>query len=312
MEWMKKWDVFVCGDINVDLLIPGADRLPPPGEEWEVSSMETTPGGGAALFALGLGKLGMRPVFQGRVGDDFFGEYLSGCMSDVGVDTLLLKKVEGTRTGISISFTTPKERSFLTFRGSCGVADLRDISFEYMQQARHVHLTGYAGSQNHEMYADFLEKLRKSSTDITVSFDVGWDPAGEWSERIYELFPLVDILFMNETECVHYSKMETAEQGVVSFAKQGCLAVAKLGKKGAIACRDGRVYKCKGFPVVAVDTTGAGDSFNAGFVYGFLQGADIMGMLSYGNGCGALSCTGFGGNTNFPTEEELLGFVERS
>ena len=85
---MKKWDVFVFGDINVDLLVPDISGFPPAGEEWEVPTMETAPGGGAALFALGLARLGLKPVFLGSVGDDFYGEYLKKYMEETGVDIL--------------------------------------------------------------------------------------------------------------------------------------------------------------------------------------------------------------------------------
>ena len=306
---MKKWDVFVFGDINVDLLVPNVNRLPPAGEEWEVPVMETAPGGGAALFALGLARLGMKPVFLGRVGDDLYGNYLKRYMEETGVDISLLETGTDARTGISISFTDDRDRSFLTFRGDCKVPDIEDISPAQVSQARHIHLTGYSESVNHQAYLAFLQKLRRE-TDVTVSFDVGWDSTGEWSKRIYELFPYLDVLLMNETESLHYSRKETAREAALDFASEGCMAVIKLGRKGSLCCRDGQVRSREGFSVTAVDTTGAGDSFNAGFVYGFLKGEEPETALCLGNGCGALSCTGLGGNTMFPTLEKLRAFIE--
>lgn len=306
---MKKWDVFVFGDINIDLLVPDVNRLPPAGEEWEVPVMETAPGGGAALFALGLARLGMRPVFLGNVGDDLYGTYLEHYMEKTGVDISLLKKCTGTKTGISISFTDHRERSFLTFRGDCRVPDIREVAMEQVAQARHIHLTGYAESVNHDAYLAFLQKLR-SKTDVTISFDTGWDSTGEWSQRIYELFPYLDVLLMNETESLHYSRKATAWEAALDFASGGCMAVIKLGKKGSLCCRNGQVWSREGFSVTAVDTTGAGDSFNAGFVYGFLKGEEPENALCLGNGCGALSCTGLGGNTMFPTLEQLRTFIK--
>ena len=72
----KKWDVYVYGDVNIDLVVPGVSSLPKPGQEDEVPVMDTYVGGGAALFALGIGKLGLHPVFQGEVGDDCYGELI--------------------------------------------------------------------------------------------------------------------------------------------------------------------------------------------------------------------------------------------
>ena len=81
-------------------------------------------------------------------------------------------------------------------------------------------------------------------------------------------------------------------------------------KKGSIAVKDGRLYQAAPYIVEAVDTTGAGDSFNAGFVYGFLRGKSMEECLKCGNGCGALSVTALGGNTGFPTEEKLETFIK--
>lgn len=230
---MKKWDVFVFGDINIDLLVPNVSSLPAPGEEWEVPVMETMPGGGAALFALGLAKLGLKPVFLGAVGDDFYGSYLRDCMERTGVDGALLETLAGEQTGISISFTDQQDRCFLTFRGGCGTPDIRRISMEQVSQARHIHLTGYAEAVNHEAYLSFLKALRRD-TDVTVSFDVGWDSTGEWSRRIYELFPYLDVLLMNETECLHYSGKSTAREAALDFASRGCMTVIKPDRKSVV------------------------------------------------------------------------------
>lgn len=305
---MKKWDVFVYGDINVDVLVPNTDTLPPGGEEWDVPVMETMPGGGAALFAMGLAKLNLHPVFKGALGGDCYGHYLFDCMKSVGVDTELLEVNPEKKTGISISFTNERDRSFLTFRGTNADIDFGQIPMEQVKDARHIHVTGYCGSRKHDQYLTLLKKLKKE-TDVTISFDLGWDDSGEWNPAIRELFPYIDVLFMNETESIHYGRTKTAEEAAKEFAGYGPLTVIKLGKKGSLAVKDGQVYHKEGFTVSVVDTTGAGDSFNAGFLYGFLRGAAVEESLRFGNGCGALSCTGLGGNTAFPTEETLLQFV---
>ena len=182
---------------------------------------------------------------------------------------------------------------------------------EWVSQAKHIHLTSYSESVNHEAYLDFLQRLR-SKTDVTVSFDVGWDSTGEWSPRIYELFPYLDVLLMNETECLHYSRKTSVREAALDFTSRGCMAVIKQGKKGSLCCRNGQIWSREGFSVTAVDTTGAGDSFNAGFVYGFLNREEPETALELGNGCGALSCTGLGGNTMFPTREKLYEFIGKS
>ena len=304
----KKWDVYVYGDVNIDLVVPGVERLPDPGTEVDVPVMETFVGGGAALFALGLAKLGLTPVFQGSVGRDMYGTYIRSLFRELGVDDSLLLDSDERKTGISISFTNERDRCFLTYRGTNEGLSLRHMDLGKLPGARHVHVTGYEGTSNHEEYLSVLKQIRAIG-DVTVSFDVGWDMTGAWYEGIFELLPMIDVLFMNETECLHYTRCPDVESGARRLAEKAGMAVIKLGKNGAMAVRDGQVCAAPTYPVTVVDTTGAGDSFNAGFVYGFLRGLPMEDCLKCGNGCGSLSVTRLGGNTGFPMRTELEQWI---
>ncbi|MEG0318293.1 MAG: carbohydrate kinase family protein, partial [Niameybacter sp.] len=230
----KKWDVYIYGDINIDLVIPGVERFPLPGQEDVVGTMNTYVGGGAAVFTLGIGKLGLKPVFQGTIGDDCYGKFIRDEFHTQNVDDTLLATSEINKTGISISFTNEKDRSFLTYRGTNDEIDLSKINLVGVRQARHIHLTGYAGSKNHHQYLDLVRKV-KDVGEVSISFDVGWDDAGEWYEGIYELFPYIDVLFMNETEAIHYSRKADVRAAVLDFAKTCPQVVAKLGSEGSLA-----------------------------------------------------------------------------
>lgn len=305
----KRWDVFIYGDVNVDIIIPGVEKFPEPGQEDITDTMETYVGGGAALFTLGLGKLGLKPVFQGSLGEDCYGKFILEEFHKSNVDNSLLCFSRKHKTGISLSFTNEKDRSFLTYRGTNEEINLGDIDLDQVKQARHIHVTGYEGRRNHGEYLKLLKEV-KELQDVSVSFDVGWDASGEWYEGIYELFPFIDVLFMNETEAIHYGRKAEAREAIGEFAAQAKIAVAKLGKKGSLACMGREFFQAAPFQVKAVDTTGAGDSFNAGFLYGYLKGKSLTECLSIGNACGALSVTAYGGNTAFPTEKRLYEFLE--
>lgn len=304
----KKWDVYVYGDVNIDLVVPGVESLPDPGSEVDVPVMETFVGGGAALFTLGLAKLGLTPVFQGSIGRDMYGEYIRNLFRELGVDDSLLLDSDTKKTGISISFTTEKDRCFLTYRGTNEGLSLKYMDLEQLPYAKHVHVTGYEGATNHAEYLDILTKIHEMG-DVTVSFDVGWDMTGVWYEGIFDLLPMIDVLFMNETECQHYTRCEDIETGARKLAEKAGMAVIKLGKQGAMAVKDGEKFFAPSYKVQAVDTTGAGDSFNAGFIYGFLQGLPMEECLKCGNGCGSLSVTKLGGNTGFPFRAELEQWI---
>lgn len=304
----KQWDVYVYGDVNIDLVIPGIEKFPEPGQEDEVPVMETLVGGGAALFTLGVGKLGLHPVFQGAVGDDCYGRLILEEFARRNVDVSLLEVSDTLKTGISISFTNERDRSFLTMRGTNEKLDISRIRVEEVRKARHIHMTGYAGSANHDAYLALLRRI-KAETQASVSFDLGWDSTGEWKREIYELFPYIDVLFMNETEAIHYSRKQTAEEAGWDFAAHCPVVALKLGAKGSVAFAGGQLYRRDRYRVKAVDTTGAGDSFNAGFIYGYLSGKSVPECLACGNGCGALSVTALGGNTGFPDEAGLWNFI---
>ena len=304
----KKWDVYVYGDVNIDLVVPGVESLPPFGSEVDVPVMETFVGGGAALFTLGLAKLGMTPVFQGSIGKDMYGAYIRGLFRELGVDDSLLLDSDTQKTGISISFTTKKDRCFLTYRGTHEGLSLKYMDLSKVSYAKHVHVTGYAGRSNHEEYLDVLKRIHEMG-DVTVSFDVGWDTTEEWYEGIFDLLPMIDVLFMNETECQHYTRCEDIEAGARRLAEKAGMAVIKLGKRGALAVKDGEVFAAPTYKVNVVDTTGAGDSFNAGFVYGFVSGLPVGECLKRGNGCGSLSATMLGGNTGFPFRDRLESWI---
>ncbi len=306
---MKKWDVFVYGDINIDLVVKDVERLPNPGEEEFVEEMGTFIGGGAALFTMGLAKLGIRTVFQGCVGNDMYGTFIHRELQNLGVDDSLLEQSDSENTGISISFTTKRDRCFVSYLGTNSRIDLSRIDCKQLAQARHIHVTGYRGEENHETYLTNLRKYKEVS-DLSISFDVGWDDTGVWSPRIQELFPYIDILFMNESEALNYSRKESIDEALEFLSQGDRIAVIKCGKKGAVAKCQSKVYEKAAYSVICIDTTGAGDSFNAGFIASYLEGNTIERCLEYGNACGAFCVTALGGNQGFPRKSELEEFIK--
>lgn len=305
---MKKWDVFVFGDCNADLIIQGVRELPEPGSEKEIEEIQTFPGGGAALFAMGIGKLGLKPVLQSAVGNDGYGSFVLERLEAAHVDCSLMERREQEHTGISLSFTNHRDRAFLTAQGTNRFLPIGQLDLEAIRDASWVHLTGYEGSKNHGEYGAALKRIPRGE-GITVSFDVGWDGSGEWGRQIYELFPYLDVVFMNETEALHYTRKDSAKEAAMDMARSVGMAVVKLGSQGAVAACRGELFMAPAYRVEAVDSTGAGDSFNAGFIYGCLKGRPLEECLTWGNACGAMSVCMAGGNTGFPTEEELRRWV---
>ncbi len=305
----REFDLLFPSGANIDIIVNGFSAIPPPGSEERVSSISMHTGGGGALCALGVAKLGLRPALWGIIGDDPLGKFLEDELAGAGVTTFLSHDPEA-RTGVSIAFNPETDRSFLTYDGSCTDFSIGKLDSSLLERTKHVHLTGYRGQVNHDDVLGIVEKARAAG--CTVSLDIGWDDTGEWHDRIFEVIDRVDLFFCNRIEALNYTRKADTGEALKVLASLGAMSVIKLASEGAIALERGRVVSSPAFPVKVVDTTGAGDSFNAGFLFGWLSRLSTADCLCLGNACGGLSVTKAGGNSAFPRASELSGFLESS
>lgn len=306
---LRKFDAVVIGDANIDLAVVGGSEVPLPGQEVYVDDVTMNVGGGAAIFTLALAKLGLRVAFNGILGDDLYGRHIREQFSRSGIDTRQIRTSVTQRTGISIAFNPETDRSFITYAGTNKELRMEDLNLEQVSAGRHVHMTGYRGRSNHEPFMAAAKKLKAEG--VTLSCDVGWDESGEWDKSIFELMRQFDIFLMNETEAFHYTGFEAIEDSLRLFSQYCGHAVIKLGSRGAAAMQNGKSFRRPAYPVRAVDTTGAGDCFNAGYLFGYLSGMDAETSLKYGNACGALSVEAYGGSTGLPDLAGLEEFIRK-
>ncbi len=299
---MKK--ILVFGDANLDIFISGKREIPAAGTEEYVKEMPYAVGGGAALVVMGLGKLGCNAAYCGTLSGDMMGRMIATSMKDVGIDLSMATIDNDVQSGISLSFTDEKDRSFISFAGSIAKNDVDMLRRLDFSSIGHVHITGY-NAKDHEKYLNIL-KFIKAQGDITTSYDVAFDETGLWNPALKELMPYVDVFFMNEVEAAGYSGGKNPEEAAEYFADFGNAIVIKAGSKGSFLKVKGEELICeKVTPVKAVDTTGAGDSFNAGFLWAYTSGLDGRTALRCGNYCGGRCVTAKGGNTAFPSLREL-------
>jgi sugar/nucleoside kinase (ribokinase family) len=264
-------------------------------------------GGGAAIFSLALAKLGLRVAFNGILGDDLYGRYVREHFSKSGIDTRMIKTSKINQTGVSIAFNPDTDRSFISYAGTNSELRLDGLDYDQIGQGRHVHITGYKGQGNHDAYIKMAKELK--ARGMTISCDVGWDDTGEWYKGVFEFMSYVDIFLMNETEAFHYTGLENINESL-RFMSQYCGNVAiKLGAQGSAAINDGVITTQAAFRVKSVDTTGAGDCFNAGYLMGFLTGQDVKNSLVIGNACGAKSVSAYGGSAGLTDEADLKQFI---
>jgi sugar/nucleoside kinase (ribokinase family) len=299
---MKK--ILVYGDANLDIFVTGKREIPAPGTENYVDEMPYAVGGGAALVVMGLGKLECNAAYCGTLSGDMMGKMIAESMEELGIDLSMATVDHNVQSGISLSFTDEKDRSFISYAGSIAKNDIVMLKNIDYSDIGHVHITGY-DPKKHEKIMDVVKSI-KSHEDITLSYDVAFDETGEWNRSITGLMPYVDVFFMNEVEAKGYSGEEDPEKAAEYFSNFGNIIVIKAGKQGSyLKVKDKEMICEKTVPVKAVDTTGAGDSFNAGFIWAYTNGLDHRTALKCGNYCGGRCVTAKGGNTAFPRLKEL-------
>ena len=152
-------------------------------------------------------------------------------------------------------------------------------------------------------YGKLIERLKLKG--VTTSWDLGWRPDAVHLPGFRELYASLDIVFLNRLEAAKFSNESAPEKAARKLAATGQKVVVKLGAEGAISFGPSGIVRSRGMRVRAVDTTGAGDAFNGGYLHAWLDGADVKDCLRTGNACGALSTTKPGGSAAAPNKKEL-------
>jgi sugar/nucleoside kinase (ribokinase family) len=306
-------DILVLGEINPDVVVADPDPVPAFGEvERVVGSITMTVGSSSAIFACGAARLDLRVAFCGVVGDDAFGRFMLEAMAARGVDVGACTVDPDRPTGATVILTSGTDRAILTAIGTIGALDIDAVPDSLIRRAGHVHVGGfYLQEASRDRLPAFFAAARKRG--LTTSFDTNWDPAGRWDGGVAEMLRASDVFLPNAAEARLIAGLEDvvaaarrlAAIGAAGRADGGPIVAVKLGPDGALACRaDGPVVRVPAMPVAAVDTTGAGDSFNAGFLRGWLDGGDLRDDLRLGAVCGALSTLAPGGVDGQPTLAE--------
>lgn len=285
-------DVLVVCEINVDIVISGMDEPLRFGAEREVGDVTLTAGSSGVLTATGLASLGLRVGVCGMVGDDPFGRYMLDHCARYAIDTAGVVVDPAVRTGASVMLSTPQDRAILTHPGAMAQFESGQVDPDLLARAGHLHISSYFLQAALRPDVGLLLE-RAHALGSTTSCDTGHDPRERW--RIDDLLDGLDIFLPNEVEALAISGTESAEQALAWFALRVGTVAVKCGAAGAWAARGGERRFVPGFPVQAMDTTGAGDAFDAGFLASVLAGADLAAALRQGNACGALTAARIGG-----------------
>jgi sugar/nucleoside kinase (ribokinase family) len=308
MRMNRPFDVLVVGEINPDLILSG-DVEPVFGQvEKLVEHASLTIGSSSAIFACGAARLGLKVAFIGKVGRDQFGQYMRSALAERGVDTSGVIIDPDESTGLSVILAKDGDRAILTYPGVIPTLRLEEMNLGLLSQTRHLHLGSYFIQDGLRPDVPRLFSLAHQQ-GVTVSLDTNYDPAEDWDNGLQEALAHTDIFLPNETECCKIAGLDDLQAAVDSLAERVGLVAVKCGARGAQLRAGSLQISAASIPVDVVDTVGAGDSFDAGFITGFLSGWDYGRSLRLAAVCGALSTRAAGGTPAQATMAEALTYL---
>jgi len=302
------FDILVAGEINPDLILTG--DVTPKFDQVEklVDDAKLSIGSSSAIFACGAARLGLKVAFIGLCGEDVFGRFMLDEMHkrDVDVSNVIVRP-DG-QTGLSVILNQSSDRAILTYPGLIPELQASDISDVLLCQARHLHVASYFLQTNLQPHLPNLFR-RARSLGLSTSLDTNYDPTEKWL-GLDELLSVTNVFLPNQKEAVSLSAESNVELAASKLGSRVEALPIKLGADGALGIHEGATVRVASIPVKVIDTVGAGDSFDAGFIYGYLNRWSFEKSLQFAAVCGALSTQAAGGTDGQPTLDEVLSFLE--
>lgn len=302
--------ILVAGELNVDLVFRDCQSFPAPGREVLAEDAQVVPGSSSMICAAGLARLGNPVAFAGKAGADGWGDFCVSALQGAGVDVAAVRRDPALRTGITASFSTSADRALVTFAGAIGALRASDIDDALLAAADHLHVSSYylQSALRPDLKSLFA---RASALGLSTSLDPGFDPEQRWGNEWPCLLSGVDLFLPNDVELAGISGCDGVLDGLRALDNGRTRTVVKRGRHGCATLDDaGRLLESAAFAVDAVDSTGAGDSFDAGFLHAWLRGLPLAEAMRWGNACGALSTRGVGGTARQADAAEAQALLE--
>jgi sugar/nucleoside kinase (ribokinase family) len=305
---MSQFDVALVGEFNLDVVLYGLPEALPPERELLATDMALLLGGSTAITANNMARLGNRVALITAKANDVLAGYCVDELEQAGVDlSRAVAAPSSVRTGVTILLQHESFRRSFTYSGSTASLRFADLDLDYLRSARHFHLASLYLQQGLIDDVPRLLALLKEA-GLSISLDTNDDPSGAWSGPIAETLKYVDVLMPNEREAMALSGEDSLDRAISRLSRLVPIVVVKRGGLGAIVVESGNRFEQSAFQVQPVDAVGAGDSFNAGFLHGYLKAWPMERCLQMGNLAGAYSTTQIGGTSAFRDQKVMEAF----
>ena len=298
-----RFDVICFGALNLDRLCR-VDRIAREDEESTVIEVEEYPGGSAANTAVGLARLGLKVGYVGKVSRDREGEILVRSLKDEGVNTGGVVVSKTGRSGVVYGYVDRSgNRALYVDPGVNSQLDFGEIDIEYVSSTKFLHISSFVGER---AFRAQLEVLKVLPERVKVSLDPGNIYARKGLESLSEMLDRCYVVMPSEFEVKLITGKRDIKEGAEKILSLGPSIVAvKLGSRGCYVTNGDESHFIRAFKVKVVDTTGAGDAFNAGFLYGVLKGRGILEAGRLGNFVASRCIMSRGARAGLPSEEDV-------
>jgi sugar/nucleoside kinase (ribokinase family) len=300
----RSFDLMVAGELNPDAIVLMGTLEPEYGQvESIVEDGVLTIGSSGAIVACGAARLGMRTAYVGVVGDDASGRFVLSELDRRAVDTQGCLVDPEHPTGLTVVLSKGDDRAILTSLGAMTSLTAADVTDQMLGTTKHLHVSSpHLQPGLREALAELFGRARDAG--VSTSLDPGWDPSGSWGGGLEGALDAVDVFLPNAAEACRYADVTEPEAALELLAKRIETVVVKLGPEGAIAKRGAATARAEAPAMEVVDATGAGDSFDAGFLHGLDRGQSLEAALRLAVACGSLSTRSLGGVDALPLLDE--------
>jgi sugar/nucleoside kinase (ribokinase family) len=285
----QSFDITIAGEINLDLILDGLREPMPVERELVASAFKVTLGSSSAILAHNLAILGRTVGFVTLAAKDEFAKIALAYLAESGVDLSKIRYSDGPAgSGVTVLLNHGSQRHILSYLGTTCEMSVKDLDFEYLCSSRHFHLSSlFLLKALHKDLPMLFKKIKQRG--LTISLDTNDDPNETWGGVLDEILPMVDILLPNESELLRMTRAQTINDALSLMSQKVPLIVVKCGSNGSIVQQGDRRQVIPPIQIAPIDTIGAGDSFNAGFLSSYLRGRSPSECAAMGNIVGAIS-----------------------